>query len=115
MSYEAEGLGKPPGREGIGGETGMYQGYSAGEIGTLQVKEVLTELSGGEHTLVDESSRGEGYYIARLLILNLLRLKDSLLNPLAYHVKKVFETLAVIATDDKELSDKGLCDESVMS
>ena len=44
VRQKAEGLCQSPRREGVGAETGMYKGQSAGEVTVGQVGEVVTQL-----------------------------------------------------------------------
>ncbi len=53
-------MGEVPGREGVGAVALVHERDGALHIGIGQVAEVVPDLLGDEHALVDEGARGEG-------------------------------------------------------
>ena len=56
---EAVRVGARPTREGVGRETGVHQCQRRLEIRVVEVREILGELAGREHALVNHRAGGE--------------------------------------------------------
>ncbi len=56
---ETVGMGARPAREGVRRETGVHQRKCRLEIRVVEVREILRELAGRQHALVDHRPRGE--------------------------------------------------------
>ena len=77
MGQQAEGLCQLPLGEGIGREARVYQRQSTGKVVVRQVREVATQLSAGQHALVDDILVRQRADIEVLVV-------DTVLNALAY-------------------------------
>ena len=104
---QPEGLREAPRREGIGRKTRMHQSDGARKVGALQIGEVVAQLAGGEHPLVDDRPGRETDDVAALLVADGGAGQPEL-DPLADDVEQLFEPLAVVAPHDEKLPDDGL-------
>ena len=114
MTYHPERLGQRPGREGIGGESGMNQGNGTGEILVGQVREIIPELHCREHSLIYDCPRGKACYIAASLV------RDGGIQDLAFNgfpdkVELVLQCLPVIAAHNENLPDFRLRLQGILS
>ena len=85
----------------------MHQSDGARKVGALQIGEVVAQLAGGEHPLVDDRPGRETDDVAALLVAD-GRAGQPEFDPLADDVEQLFEPLAVVAPHDEELPDDGL-------
>ena len=60
MAEEAEGLGKFPLGEGVGGETAVDEGHARGKEAVVQVGIEAAQLAAGEHTFIYNGAAGQG-------------------------------------------------------
>ena len=104
VAHHSERLGKAPGREGVGGETGVHQGDCTGEIRVGEVRKIFPELEGTEHTFIHHSPGGEAGEIAGALV-SYFRCGYPLFNFLAGEVKLVLEYAVVVAAHYEQLTD----------
>ena len=79
MAEQTERLCQGPCGERVGGEAGVHECQSAGEIVVGQIGIVLTQLQAGEHTLVDDGLAGERADIEVLVV-------DAALDLLSYYI-----------------------------
>jgi len=103
----AERVGQIPGRESVGRKTLMHEGERGDEALVAQVAEVLADLIGQQHTLVDDGARRQRRHVEHLDVGQLERL-HAVAGFLADDIKLALQGVGVLdafAATDENLAD----------
>ncbi|SPU68132.1 Uncharacterised protein [Brucella neotomae] len=90
MGDHAVGVGKTPGRKGVGGKTLVHQRHRAFKAGVFQVQIISADLIGQEHALIDHRAGRHGHDIETLIVAVIL-LIDAVGDDLAQHEQAALE------------------------
>ena len=104
VCQQAERLCQSPGGESVGAETGVHQCQPAGEVAVGEVGEVVAQLQGREHPLVDDVLRRERDDV-EILAGGDVRLAYSVLYPFPYYIEFAVGGFAFRKSGDENLLD----------